>query len=335
MNDKINQALSYYNINVSNIANLHLHETFKLTDESGNRFFLKLYSGIDDTDIVPGERLYHTYEQIRLEAEILLLLSDSVLKTAAPLKNKYGDFVTTLDANSGDGSIFASITSFVDGVTKKHTEAPTAEMAYIAGIAAARLHLESKNKLLPLALKRPHKRQEYIRKMQDRLSKGIEIGVLSVAQYEMVSQCSDMIINCMNRLDKDMDNNVGLVHTDIQNSNVIYTQSHGTLIDFSRSVYSYYLYDLGEMCLHGNFGGSSPELQKAILRGYHSVKPLTEDHLFAMQVFFVMFILIIMATGIELTQNTWRDNVLIWFSETVHPGLVSGKGYLDSSVLDI
>ena len=183
-------------------------------------------------------------------------------------------------------------------------------------------------RLLPIAVKRPHKRQDYIRKMQARITQGVKIGSLAAAQYEMISQCCDVIIDCMNQLDKDPENNVGLVHTDIINGNIVFTPDHGTLIDFSRSVYSYYLFDLAEMCLHGNFGGSNPDLQKAILRGYHSVKPLTEYDLFAMQTLFAMFILSIMAMCIESKGNAWMENVLKWFADEVHPGLMSGKGYM-------
>ena len=308
------------------------NDVFKLTDITNNHYFLKIYQ--NNYDITPGDNVYHTYEQIQLESEILLLLSDSVLRTAEPLKNKNGDFVTTLTPDSNDESVFATITSFIEGPVKKLTEAPTVEMAYAAGRAAAQLHLESKKKLLPLAIKRLHKRQDYIRKIQSVLSQGVRIGTLSAGQYEMVNQCCDVIVDCMDQLDQDQENNVGLVHTDIQSSNIVYTQNHATLIDFSRSVYSYYLYDLAEMCLHGNFGGSSPDLQKAILRGYHSVKFLSEAHIFAMQVFFAMFILTIMAACIESKGNEWMESVLKWFANEVHPGLVSGRGYLDTSIYE-
>jgi len=333
--DRIKQALSFYDINVIKTEALNDdNDAFKLTDDTDSRYFLKIYGQNNDYDIIPNERVYHTYEQIQLESEILLLLSGSALKTAVPIKNINGGFVTTLAPELDGEPVFATITSFVDGLATKHTEAPTVETAYIAGVSAALLHLESKMRLLPVAVKRPHKRQDYIRKMQSRISQGVKIGSITAAQYEMISQCCGVIIDCMNQLDKDPENNIGLVHTDIINGNIVFTPNHGTLIDFSRSVYSYYLFDLAEMCLHGNFGGSSPELQKAILRGYHSVKPLTEYDLFAMQVLFAMFILIIMALCIESQGNAWMESVLKWFADEVHPGLMSGKGYMKYTIFE-
>ena len=343
MKEEINQILLFYDMKVKSAESLDDdNDTFKLIDNSDNQYFLKIYGKSDDYDIIPGERVYDTYEQIQLESEILLLLSDSILKTAVPLKNKNGDFVTTLNHNlkdnsidSNDKPIFATITTFIEGAVNQNSQPPTIEMAYLAGVSAAQLHLESKKKLLPIAVKRLHKRQDYILKIKGVLSQGAKSDILTGAQYEMVSQCCDVVIDCMNRLDEEIENNVGLVHTDIRNTNIVYTQNHAILIDFSRSVYSYYLYDLAEMCLHGNFGGSSPQLQNAILRGYHSVIPLTKYNIFAMQVFFAMFILTIMAEVIGSKQsNPWLESVLKWFADEVHPGLVSGKGYLEPSAYE-
>ena len=335
MNDRAKQALSFYDMDIKSAEPLNDdNDAYYLTDEMGVYYFLKIYGKDNDYDIIPGERIYHTYEQIQLESEILCLLSGTVIKTAEPIKNKDGSFVTTLASGSDGELVYATITSFVDGFVSKHTEAPTKEMAYLAGVSAAQLHLESQKVLLPVAMNRPHKRQDYLRRVQDRISQGIEIGSITAVQYEMIGEICGIITDCMNQLDKDLQNNVGLVHTDIINGNIVYAQNHAALIDFSRSVYSYYLYDLAEMCLHGNFGGSSPDLQREILRGYHSVKPLNQDQMFSMQVLFAMFILTIMAECIESKGNAWMESVLKWFADEVHPGLVSGKGYLDSSVYD-
>ena len=168
-----------------------------------------------------------------------------------------------------------------------------------------------------------------------RLESGLKVGIYGTSQYDMLKQCCGVILECMDKLDADPKYNLGLVHTDIRNTNFIYTQNRVVLIDFSRSVYSYYLYDLGELCLHGDFCGSSAELKNAALRGYHSVKPLKQDHPFMMQAFFAMFIMMVIAEGIENTQpshKAWLGHVLKWFHDEVHPGLISGKGYLDSTI---
>ena len=332
MEDKVNQILSSYNLNVRNlISQNESNEVYKIIDDKENQYLLKIYGKNNAYDIMPNEIIYHTLEQIQVESDILNLLANSRLGTAIPIKNKTNEFVTVLKNEAA----YATLTSFISSeLTEQSTTQLNPEIAYSVGVSTALLHLESEKNLLPLAVKRPHKRQEYIEKIRTRLAYGVEICSLTTKQFEMLSQCCDIVINCMNQLDEDLNDNVGLVHTDIRPGNFIYTAEKTVLIDFSRSVYSYYLYDLGEMCLHDGFGGSSIELQNAILRGYHSIKPLKEKHFFMIQAFFIMFIMMLMAESIESLQDTWLGNVLTWLENEIHPGLMSGKGYLDGLVFE-
>jgi len=58
----------------------------------------------------------------------------------------------------------------------------------------------------------------------------------------------------------------GIVHTDLRVANFIMVDDCAVPVDFSRSVYGYLLYDLGEMCMH--MGGN--ETQRQILLGYNT-----------------------------------------------------------------
>jgi len=336
MNEKLNQILSFYDFTVKNIEKFDKDkEVFKITDDNGINYFLKIYEKSGGYDITNGENIYYTYDQIKLESEILDLLSDSALKTAVPIKNKTGDFVTMLSFDSGGEPMYATITSFINAIPMEKSKILTTETAYLFGVAAAQFHLESEKKLLPLAINRPHKRHDYIQKIRTRLKYGMDIKVFTAEQFKMLEQCCEVILDCMTRLDEEPESNIGLVHTDIRPANCMFLSNQVIFIDFSRSVYSYYLYDLGHILLHGDFGGDK-FIQNAVLRGYHLIKPLTKDHLFMMQAFFVMFLLTVMAESIEIgfENNAWMIHVLKWFKEEVHPGLISGKGYLDFSVYE-
>gem|GEM_PF-2349558 len=340
MDNRLQKILSFYNFSVSDIKKFdNRSDAFKITDDKKVSYALKIYDKSGGYDVIPGENIYHTYEQIQVEAEILHILSESILKTAAPVRNKTGEFVTDFisDGNNDESSVYATITSFIDGSTvTDNNQILTSDMAYLTGVSAAQLHLESEKQLLSLAVRRPHKRQDYLKKLLACLSYGKEKNIFTAPQFEMLSQCCDVVLDCMNQLDDDPSYNIGLVHTDIRPVNCIYAPDKVTFIDFTRSVYSYYLYDVGEMCLHGDFGGNS-DVQNAILRGYHSVKPLKKGHLFMMQVFFAMFIMWVMAEcvmpeSMDAGYKTWLENVLKWFTDEVHPGLISGKGYINPSV---
>lgn len=336
MMEIITKVLSFYDIDAASVDKLDEDGFISKITGGGAKYFLKIYNSKNDYDINPGEKIYYTYEQLQVEAEILNLLAGGALGTAVPAMNKSGRYVTAVPADETGDIKYAILTSFIDGDILENSKAPTTEIAYATGIATARLHLESERKLLPVAVRRPHKRQDYIGNIRERLEYGFHAGVLNAAQYKLLNRCCGVVLDCMNALDKDPGYNVGLVHTDIRNTNFIYTQNKVIPIDFSRSVYSYYLYDLGEICMHASFCGSNPELQNAVLRGYHSVKPLKREHPFMMQVFFTMFILTVIAEGVDKNNppyRAWLDGVLIWFQDEVYPGLASGKGYLSCSVL--
>jgi len=323
MEKEIAEIISNYDLNVSSIENLNKdNDVFKITDSTGTRYFLKMYGADGGDDFMPGDNIYHTHEQIKLEAEILSVLSGSGLNTAAPLKNKMNEYVTISDMPLP----YSMITSFIDAPPMEKSKAPLKEMAYYTGIAAARLHLESADKLLSIANKRPHKRQKYMREILKRLSDGAALGNISSAQFALLNKCGEIILDCMSELDADEQYNVGLVHTDIRAANCLYIQHKVIPIDFSRSVFSYYLYDLGEMCAH--MGGT--EIQREILRGYHGIKPFRKGQLFAVQAFFVMFLMMVMAEGIETRDSKWRDDLLVRFENEFCPGLVSGKGFFQS-----
>ena len=329
MYDPIKHALTLYDITVKAIEYLNDdRDVARVTDEGGRSYFLKLYGKANDYDIIPGQRVYHTRPQIQAETEILLLLAEGGFKTARPVKNSGGQYVTELPDDADGEPMYATVTSFIDAAPMERLQPHMTELAYSTGQAAARLHLESQKLLNAIAVKRPHKRQAYAEAIRARLTGAAQTGILTAAQLVMLGQCCDIIIDCMNRLDFEPAANVGLVHTDIIHGNCFVAPDEVILVDFSRSVYSYYLYDLAEMCLHGDFGGISPMLQNAMLRGYHSLKPLTADQLFCMQVMFVLFILTVMAESLDAAQNEWRDNVLVWLADKVLPGLVSGQGYM-------
>ena len=321
MDDKfLNKITGLYNFP----AKMAIHkmssdkEVFKLADENGNEYFLKIYDKHGGDDMEQGVNIYHTHEQIKLEMDIMDTVT-SAIHTARPVRNKKDEWISELGRSK-----FATITSFVYGEPMEKSDSPREEMAFNTGITVARMHFASSDgDLMELAKKRPHKRQGYIEKMRKILARGIDIGTLSQQQFEMLSQCCGVVVECMTSLDEDPLYNIGLVHTDIRWANLLYSNYKAIPIDFTRSVYSYYLYDLGEMCAH--MGG--PDIQSAILRGYHSVKPLKEKHFFAIQAFFVMFLMMVMAESIETLESPWRLQVLQTFEEKYHPGLTTGKGF--------
>lgn len=334
MENKLQQILSSYNFTTKSVDKISIDkDVFKITDDEEKSYFLKIFNRLEGNDILPGVNVYHTYEQIYLESEILHLLSSSTLNTVIPIKNNKGKWVTITHSDMNDeASIYSTITSFVDAVSIEQSDASMIEMSFLAGVAAAQLHVESEKKLLNIAVHRPHKRQEYIDEMIDRLSRGVELGTLSYTQFEILKECSKYIKLCMNKLDDNPENNIGLVHTDIRAANCMFVPNKVIPIDFSRSVFSYYLYDLGEMCAH--MGRSDSTVENAILRGYSSIKPLKKEEAIMIQAFYIMFLMMVICEDIEVSPNSRRNGILNRFANEFLPCSMSGEGLFNPFVFE-
>jgi Ser/Thr protein kinase RdoA (MazF antagonist) len=70
----------------------------------------------------------------------------------------------------------------------------------------------------------------------------------------------------------------GLIHSDIHQGNYLFHRREARLIDFNRSGYAHYLYDLActLVNLHGRAGYD--EMKDALLRGYRERRRLPSDH---------------------------------------------------------
>lgn len=326
------EALEKYSLTISSIEEANADgDVFTLTDGECAKYFLKLYTHAGSEDFMPQENVYHTYEQIQCEMAILSALAQEALGTAVPVKNDMGEWVTVLEAPD-KSPVFAAITTYIDAPCMDQMSENTPEMAHCVGAMTAKLHNVSADKFASIAFARPHKRQAYMARMLERISLGLQNGNLTAEQFDMFKDCAAIIEDCMNRLDADEQYNVGLVHTDIRWANCLYRCGQAIPIDFSRAVYSYYLYDLGEMCAH--MGGA--DIQREILMGYHSVRPFKKGQLYMVQVFFVMFLMMVMAEFIEREESAaWRRDVLDAFKTRYYPGIKAQGFFADSVLRDI
>ena len=320
-------SLSFYDVDARDVETIKEDVgAYKITDAAGVSYFLKRYGIENDGDMEKNVRVYHTFEQLENETEILRLLSENGFPSPAPIRHKNGGFVTVLGPDADGAPAYAVMTTFLGAAPMEPLRPGMTDTAFATGQAAARLHLASEAFLLPVAAKRPPMRQDYVRRLMIRLAYGRETGALTEPQLAMLHECGAAVTRCMDQIDK-QPGQTGLVHTDIISNNCLVAGNEVVLVDYTRSVYGYYLFDLAEMCLHGSFGGADPALQVAILRGYHSVKPLHEEDLLHIQTLFAMFIMTVMGQTIEDAKNAWLINTLEWFADVVVPGLVSGKGY--------
>ena len=331
----ISKALEAYGLQNVKVQPLNQDgDVFIVSTPAGEQRFLKILSSQEGTDYLEDEAVYHSWSQLCCEMEILAGLEKVSFGTALPIKNVHGDMVSRL-GSIGAAEVFATLTTVVDGILMEEAQDDPLEMTYAAGAAAGRLHNASQNGLASLAFNRPHRQQDYIQRVMEKIHQGVtRYGTVTQSQFSVLQQGAQWILSCMHELDRDAGRNTGLVHTDLRSGNFLYRASSGASeavpVDFTRSVYGYYLYDLGEMCAH--MGGMAPDgaAQVQILRGYHSVRPFRKGEILKVQGFFVMFLLMLMAESIQAVGNPWFLDTILKLSEIYIPGLFSGGHFREN-----
>ena len=328
----VSKALEAYDLRNMKVQKLNEDgDVFLVSTPGGEKRFLKILSSKDGTDYLKDENVYHSWPQLCCEMDILAALEKISFGTACPLKNLQQDYVSRL-GQVEDAEVFATLTTFVDGTLIEEAQDDPLEMAYAAGAAAGKLHNASQNGLASIAIHRPHRRQAYLLRVMEQIRQGVtRYATVTQAQFSILQQGAEWILGCMQELDLDVGRNLGLVHTDLRAGNFLYRSGSAIPVDFTRSVYGYHLYDLGEMCAH--MGGMAPHgaAQKQILLGYHRMRPFRKGEVLKVQAFFVMFLLILVAESNHAVGNPWLLDTVSKLCEVYIPGLLVG-GHFDASV---
>lgn len=106
------KALRQYDMQVINNEQIDdAGDVFLLNTSANKKYFLKIINEKKGTDYLNTENLYHTYEQLCIEMELLNTLKNTCTNTAYPVSNKQGAFVSCLGDN-----MYATVTSYIDGV---------------------------------------------------------------------------------------------------------------------------------------------------------------------------------------------------------------------------
>lgn len=279
-------------------------DTFSVEDKD-KHYFLKLCREAEGADYLPPECLYHTGEQLEWEGRILEELHDRGLAVAAPLKDREERYASPLSPG-----LWATASSYLPGTPMDQCREDPVAMAFAAGAAAGLLHNASQEGVRELARHRPHRGKEYLCRMLDRLALGHEsYHSLSRKEHQTLCQGGEVISACMDLLERDPVRNLGLVHTDIRAANLLYDTPRAMPVDFTRCVYGFHLYDLGEMTAH--MGGMVPGgSREHILAGYASVRELTPLDAFCVDAFLVEFLLLVTAENVYKAGDPWfRDTI--------------------------
>lgn len=229
-------------------------------ETSAGRYILTLY----EKRTAPGDLPYYL--------DIMGILAQKGLPCPLPITDKSGQALKKLNGK------MACIISFLKGVS---TDTPTAAHCQSVGVALAQMHSSlsdfAKQKDNPLTLPAW---QDLFHKNKKRADE-IQPGLSAMIEKELTFLSAHW--------PKGLDLPMGTIHADLFPDNVLFTDTAVSgLIDFYFSCYDYLAYDLAVCITAWCFDSQhifQPHLAEGLIKGYQSIRPLTNDEKTALPFF--------------------------------------------------
>ena len=275
------------------------------------------HSGVNDIYLVVAQeqkyilrvshvKRYGAFDEsaYRFELDLLGFLREKQLPVSYPLARRNQDMLGVIDAP--EGKRHYALFNFAEGKLPSSLEK---EHGYILGETLAKLHLAVNEFSSPHP--RFHLDEEFlINEPMRRLERFPQIAKEDMGFLEKLSEA---LRGSIQGLSRQIDE-YGIIHGDFWWNNVHFADGKTTLFDFDFCGYGWRAYDIGS--LRGTakaFGYSlSDEVVDSFVRGYQSVRKLTEPELAAISAF--EKIRVIWAFGL------WTASVDVhgarWFYET-------------------
>lgn len=297
---------------------------YKVCTTNKQEYIYDIYLKKQDVDSTANfdNNKFFTEEAIASEIKILHVLSENYpkLKTPSPIKNKSGQLVTPFDINGT--SVQSMLRKYIAGNELVKNSKEYLHQAFQAGIVAAELHQCSNQYFNDIYTCRPVHRQQYVQNIINTIKLGIDVGTITSDQFAIVNRSLQVVIQRMYEMDTEA-HYLGIVHTDLRDANLLFDGEHVIPIDFGRCVYGYLLYDLGEMCAH--MGGNDSPVSEQIIKGYHSIRKLTQYDIVTIEAFKMLFILSVIAEQIMQKNNSYVFKTLKKLTEVDLMLFLSGK----------
>jgi len=274
------QALGHYGLTAPEVTFLRRNEnlTFHVRDHARHAaYLLRLHK--PSSPNYSGVRQHPT----ALASELLwldALRQDTRLTVQQPVRTVEGTLGAVLDA---DGETLpCTLLRWIEGEQPSFDGPEGAALARRLGEVVARLHTHAEHWAPPVGFVRPVYDAPYFTRQVSLLSPGVVAGLLSEHDHAAIQDTVAHIVALLTSLPLTPEH-WGLIHNDVQGSNILTWRGDVRLIDFSLCGFSYYLSDLGT-----TLPGLTRELRPAFLAGYQAHRPLTDRPARLVDGFFVL-----------------------------------------------
>jgi Ser/Thr protein kinase RdoA (MazF antagonist) len=251
-----------------------------VTDRTnGKCYLLRIHKPV--TDNLLG--IQHTQEGLRAELKLLAAFAQQTRSTVqTPVCTRAGETVTPLSADNEP--VYCTVLNWIDGRNAMQEDFDDERNVRALGMQVAELHSFSLTYRPQNSLRRPEYGIERNIEMLKQIQYGQETGIISLSDFATVEEVFRLINGRLKGLSQGPDS-WGLIHADLNMSNIIVTGHGFSFIDFCLSGYGYFLHDAAQCALNVN-----TFKRDMFLEGYTSKLPLSGYPLYHLEGFMLLAI---------------------------------------------
>lgn len=278
------KVLEEYEIDYDDISFLQQSEniTFCIKrKDSEEKYLIRIHKSINEDD-------EYQYDKSLINSELLLLekLNSCELFTVqAPVKNKYGNFVTQVFNELLDRNLNVTVLKWIDGDIIDINDEKYNGLAFKLGEELARTHKYLSQWKVPKEFIRTEYNLEASKTNLLKLDNLIDNKIISKERFNDIYKNTMSIIEFTEK-NLSKHENFGLIHGDLNEGNYIFNDVDILFIDFSRCGFGYYLYDIAQALMH-----LSVENRKLFIKGYQNIFLLPSNYEKLIESFFVLAII--------------------------------------------
>lgn len=230
-----------------------------------------------------GRPGYHTLEEYESEIKWLRQINDyTPLKVANPIEGRDGNYIQLISGADIEGSApdiayYCIATEFLEGHTLENDNSPGAAVEHFRTLGETTAYLHRQTEIWNGAkeIKRSHWDYENMIGENGIWGNWRNYPDMTAEQEEIIEQCCKVIKTRLERYGK-TDQNYGVIHADLRDTNIIVEGDVIKVIDFDDFGFGWHLHDLAGALTFIEEREDVPDLVNAWLDGYRSVLPFTD-----------------------------------------------------------
>lgn len=235
-----------------------------------------------------GRPGYHELEEYESEISWLRQINDyTPLKVANPIEASDGSYIQQVEK---DGVTYYCIaTEFLTGETLEHDSSPESIVKHYEtlGETTAYLHRQTEIWNGTKDIKRPHWDYENVIGEHAIWGNWRDYPDMTPEAQQLIERCCEIIKRRLERYGKN-DQNYGVIHADLRDTNIIVEGDTVKVIDFDDFGFGWHLHDLASALTFIEEREDVPDLVNAWLDGYRKVLPFTDTDFMEIDTFILM-----------------------------------------------